>query len=164
MIIENGSSKVEIEGCIFIAADGVESRMVAMIGINTSLSMDNVDSACQYLMEELDIDDDLIKIYLGNDVAPGGYAWLFPKSRNSAHIGFMILSSRSSGKNAKWYLDRFVSSNFPGQRHKGTIMGAVPAFHSRLPLVGNNLIVVGDAARILDSLSEAGLRNIQRNL
>ncbi len=159
VIIENGVSKVEIEGCIFIAADGVESRVAAMAGINTSLSMDNVDSACQYLMDELDIDDDLIKIYLGNDIAPGGYAWLFPKSRHSAQIGLTILSSRSNGKSAKWYLDRFVSSNFPGQHHKEIMMGALPAFHPRLPLVRGNLIIVGDAARLLDSLSGAGISN-----
>lgn len=157
--VENGVSKVGIKGRIFIAADGVESRVAAMAGIDTSLSMDNVGSACQYLMDELDIDDDLIKIYLGNDIAPGGYAWLFPKSKDSAHIGLTVLPSKSNGKDAKWYLDRFISSNFPGKHHKEMMMGAVPAFHPRLPLARGNLAMVGDAARLLDSLSGAGISN-----
>jgi digeranylgeranylglycerophospholipid reductase len=159
VLIGNGGSEVDIGGSVFVAADGVESRIAFMAGINTTLSMNNVDSGCQYLMDELDIDDDLIKIYLGNDIAPGGYAWLFPKSGNSAHIGLAVVSSRSKGKNAKWYLDRFVSSNFPGRHQQEIMMGGIPAFHPRLPLVRGNLTIVGDAARLLDSLSGAGISN-----
>jgi digeranylgeranylglycerophospholipid reductase len=39
------------------------------------------------------------------------------------------------------------------------MVGGVPRFDSRIPLVDGNLMIVGDAARVLDSLSGAGISN-----
>lgn len=162
--VEYNSSEREIEGRVFIAADGVESRVAAMAGIKTVLDLENVDSACQYLVEGLDIDDDRIVVYLGNEIAPGGYAWVFPRSRTSAHVGLSILSRRdpfgpvrTNVDHARRYLDRFVSTHFPEGRRLEMMMGAVPVYQPGFPLTKGNLLIVGDAARLIDSLSGAGI-------
>lgn len=155
--IELNGTKTEIEAGVFIAADGVESQVAAMAGIETTLGMSSVDSACQYLLEGLDIDDDRIVIYLGNDVAPGGYAWVFPGSRTSAYVGLAVLPERPNVDHAKRHLDKFVATHFPEGRRLETIMGAVPKFQPGFPLLRGNLMIVGDAARLIDSLSGAGI-------
>jgi digeranylgeranylglycerophospholipid reductase len=155
--IEHDGSKSEIEAGVFIAADGVESQVAAMAGIETTLGMSSVDSACQYLREGLDIDDDRIVVYLGNDVAPGGYAWAFPGSRTSAFVGLAILPGRPDVDHAREYLDKFVAAHFPEGRRLEIMMGAVPTFQPGFPLLRGNLMIVGDAARLIDSLSGAGI-------
>jgi digeranylgeranylglycerophospholipid reductase len=154
-----GDSLVRIEGKVFIAADGVESRIAHMAGIDTSVSLDKIDSACQYFVENIDIDDKMISIFIGNRIAPGGYAWVFPKSDRHANIGVAICPARAAGHAAIEYLDSFISRRFPDARVLRITVGGIPRFDRKMPLTMNNLMIVGDAGRVLDSLSGAGISN-----
>jgi len=159
LIIEVDGSTTEVKAKIVIAADGVESRVAAMAGILTTLGLTGIDSACQYLAGDIPVDEGLISIYIGNAVAPGGYAWVFPKSKNTANIGLAIAPPRANGKTAKEYLDRFAAERFSGFTCLKQMMGVVPIFDPDVQLVKGNLMLVGDAARVLDSLSGAGISN-----
>ncbi len=149
----------EIRGRLIIAADGVESRVAHMAGIDTTIEPDNISSACQYLADDVDIEPGIVSIIIGNHIAPGGYAWVFPKSTNRANIGVMVCPSRASGKTAKEYLDLFMASRFPHFKRVRIVMGTIPVFKRGMPLVKGNLMLVGDAARVLDSLTGAGISN-----
>ncbi len=149
----------EISGRLIIAADGVESRVAHMAGIDSTVDADNISSACQYLADDIDIEPGIVSITIGNDIAPGGYAWVFPKSARQANIGVMVSPSRASGKTAKEYLDLFMASRFPHFKQVRTVMGTIPVFKRGMPLVKGNLMLVGDAARVLDSLTGAGISN-----
>jgi digeranylgeranylglycerophospholipid reductase len=155
--VEHDGSIQEIAARIFIAADGVESRIASMAGIEATLGLNNIDSGCQYLLEGLAIDDDRIVVYLGNEISPGGYAWVFPRSRTSAQVGLAIMPGRPGVGHARDYLDRFVSAHFPEGRCLEMMMGAVPVFQPGFPLLRGNLMITGDAARLIDSLSGAGI-------
>ena len=157
--VDNHGSKSELAGKVIIAADGVESRVAQMAGIDTTMSLNDLDSACQYLAGNIDIDERIISLYLGNDIAPGGYAWIFPKSKNTANIGVAIYPPRADGKTAREFLDIFMIERFPGYNRLKTLMGIVPAFNPGIPKVKGNLMLTGDAARVLDSLSGAGISN-----
>jgi digeranylgeranylglycerophospholipid reductase len=159
LLVDNHGSKNKFSATVIIAADGVESRVAQMAGIDTTLSLHEIDSACQYLAGDVDFDEGIISLYIGNSIAPGGYAWIFPKSKNTANIGLAIYPSKADGKTAKEYLDLFMAERFPGYKHLKTMMGIVPAFNPGIPMVKGNLMLTGDAARVLDSLSGAGISN-----
>ncbi len=159
VVVENSSHRVEYEADIFIAADGVESRIAMMAGIATNAELTQIDTTCQYYADNLTIDDDKVDIYIGNNIAPGGYIWVFPKSATSANIGAAIWPPRLDGKFAKNYLDDFIDNHFPGHKKVRLTMGGLPEFKSDIPRVQGNLMLIGDAARILDSLSGAGISN-----
>lgn len=159
VIVADDGEKREIRARIVIAADGVESRVAHLSGMNTYIDLNNVDTACQYLVDEIELDEMLIGVVIGNEIAPGGYAWVFPKSRNSANIGVAVCPARTNGTRARHYLDKFISARYPACRRLRTTMGAVPAFDKTLPLLQGNLMLVGDAGRLLDSLSGAGISN-----
>src|SRR5574344_1368409 len=66
-------------GCdCIVAADGFESQVARWAGIDTSLSLNDIDSCIQYLMTGVDIDPHYCEFTLGS-VSPGGYVWIFPK-------------------------------------------------------------------------------------
>ncbi|OGC93782.1 MAG: hypothetical protein A2W25_06625 [candidate division Zixibacteria bacterium RBG_16_53_22] len=159
VIVDINGARIRVEGRIFIAADGVESRVAHMAGIDTTVSLQNIDSACQYLVDNIKIDRELITIFIGNEIAPGGYAWVFPKSAERANVGVSICPARSGGQNARGYLDKFMARQFPESRILKTMVGGVPKFNRSMPLTVGNLMVVGDAARLVDSLTGAGISN-----
>ena len=77
----------EIKCNLVIGADGVESRVGRWAGLKTSISPQNLHSAMQYCVNNIDIESNKVQFYFGNKLAPGGYVWVFPKSSNSANIG-----------------------------------------------------------------------------
>jgi len=83
---ENFSVKTKI----VIGADGIESRVGKWAGIDTTLELNELGSAVQYLVSGVDFDSEGSYFWYGK-IAPGGYAWLFPKSDNEANIGLGVI-------------------------------------------------------------------------
>ena len=72
-----------------------------------------MESCAQYLMTNVDVDQDAIYLHFGDNVAPGGYAWVFPKGGDSANIGLGVVALRAGGRNARQWLDDYAQSYFP---------------------------------------------------
>jgi digeranylgeranylglycerophospholipid reductase len=140
-----------------IGADGVASHVGRWFGIDTRLSLQEIEVCAQYVLEDITIDPHRTALIFGEEYAPGGYAWIFPKSRNSANIGLGISPVRTK-KSAKYFLDRWVKREFPRGTIKAQMYGGVPAKLIK-QLSGNNFFLVGDAARLTDPLSGAGIAN-----
>lgn len=156
-VLEEGREK-EYRAKAIVGADGVESLVGRWAGIDTSLRLDQMDSSAQYLLSDVDVESDRMEFYLGQDVAPGGYAWVFPKGKDSANAGLAIAPHRTT-KKAKELLDRFVQRRFTRLRTVEFHAGAIPSYDRKKPLVRDNILLVGDAGRLVDSLSGAGISN-----
>ncbi|MGC9311017.1 MAG: NAD(P)/FAD-dependent oxidoreductase, partial [Candidatus Aenigmatarchaeota archaeon] len=71
---------------ILIAADGIESKIARMAGLNTTCDPHLTDSGFQYEMVGIGMDDPhKLHIFFGNEIAPRGYVWIFPKGRDVAN-------------------------------------------------------------------------------
>jgi len=168
LIIEDGLVKgvkinrlgenLEVRSKIVIGADGVESQVGRWAGINTALKLNDVGSAAQYLMADVDVAEDFCDIYVGSR-APGGYAWVFPKGEKLANVGIGMLTSMLNGRRPIDYLDKFVSQHFPRGQQLGLMMGSCPCSDELKTTICNGLMLVGDAAHHCDPLSGAGIIN-----
>lgn len=156
-VLEEGREK-EYGTKVIIGADGVESWVARWAGMDSSLRLDQIESCAQYLLGEVEVESDRMEFYLGESVAPGGYAWVFPKSDRTANVGLAITPNRTP-KKAKELLDRFVPKRFSNFRVIEFTMGGVPSFDKRKSLAKKNVLLVGDAGRLVDSLSGAGISN-----
>lgn len=140
-----------------IIADGIASRGGAWMGLNTRLNMSEIEVCSQYRLENIKVDPGYTYLIFGNDYAPGGYAWIFPKSNTSANVGLGI-SPAATKKPAKFFLDQWIKKEFSQARIAEKIFGGVPA--KVMPRIsGRNFFLVGDAARLTDPLSGAGIAN-----
>ena len=98
--------------------------------------------------------------YLGNEVAPEGYLWIFPKGERCANVGIGISGKKSGeGHRAKDYLDRFVKKTFPYGKPIEYIAGGVSVCRPLDCTVADGLIIAGDAARVVDPLTGGGIYN-----
>jgi digeranylgeranylglycerophospholipid reductase len=156
---EINGKQSEISGKVVIAADGVESEIAVKAGINSLLKPEQMHSACQYLLADIDIEPETLEFYFGTKTVPGGYIWVFPKGDNLANVGIGICPTQSPRKKAIEYLNEFVESRFKRYTIKERMTGGVPSYVAELPLYKDNLLLVGDAARLVDSLTGAGIAN-----
>ncbi|MDI6859584.1 MAG: NAD(P)/FAD-dependent oxidoreductase, partial [Methanocellales archaeon] len=115
----------------------------------------DIETCAQFLMTDVDIDPDYCEFYIGNQLAPGGYAWIFPKGKKEANVGVGILGSRAEMHPIE-YLKRFVERRYPDGQIIEMIMGGVPV---GIPTktTTNGLMLVGDAARMADPLTGGGI-------
>lgn len=151
--------KGEISADIVIAADGVMSRVARWAGFNTNLPPEQIESGVQFKIVDAGLESkSQMEFHFGNKIAPGGYAWVFPKAEDIANVGLGVQPPRAEKKPIK-YLKDFVS-NKP-ELAKGQIMevnvGGVPVSGPVDKTYGDNIMIVGDAARQVNALTGGGI-------
>lgn len=159
-VLEYCGDTSRIQADIVIVADGVESKFSRWCGIDTTVPVREIMTSAQYLMTDIDIDPYKTVFLLGNEVAPEGYLWIFPKGDRTANVGIGISGKKSGqGHRAKDYLDRFVSKRFPAGKTIEHTVGGVSVCQPIACTVADGLLIVGDAARVVDPLTGGGIYN-----
>jgi digeranylgeranylglycerophospholipid reductase len=148
----------EIEADIVVGSDGVESKVGQWAGIDTRLDPKDLETCCQYTLTNIDCKDAYCDFFLGSNIAPGGYIWVFPKGKDIANVGIGVLASHSEAGMPKKLLDNFISNNprFKNGDPIRFLAGAVPVANP-VETVRDNLILIGDAARQVDPITGGGL-------
>ena len=159
-VIEHGGETFEVTADVVIAADGVESKFARWCGIDTTVPLAEIETCVQYLMTNIDIDSGMNVFYLGREVAPEGYVWIFSKGDRTANVGIGISGKVcKDGKRPKDYLDAFIAEHLPNGKIIELIVGGVSACRPLECTVADGLIIVGDAARVSDPLTGGGIIN-----
>jgi digeranylgeranylglycerophospholipid reductase len=149
----------EVRSKIVIGADGMESKVGRWAGIDTSVKPADIETCAQYLVSNANIDQEFCYFYLGNEIAPAGYIWLFPKGGNKANVGIGILGSRSGENRPIDLLNEFIEKNMPDAKIIEMVVGGVPVSGSMDRTIANGLMLVGDAARQSDPITGGGIIN-----
>ncbi len=147
----------DVRAKIVIGADGVESRIGRFAGLHTALKLKDLESCVQVTAGNLRLDANYAQLYLGSEVAPGGYAWVFPKSETTANIGIGILGKFARQRSALRYLEAFLARRFPGAAILTTVAGGVPVAATLSRIVADGLMLVGDAAHQVNPLTGGGI-------
>ncbi len=156
----NGLKSFHVYATLLIVADGVESRIAPMLGINTTLTPKDLGVCFQYTIENADIEEDHIEVIGGREFAPGGYAWIFPKGNRTANVGMgMPASFSTKDMNACFYVEQLVAKRFPKASVVRTVSGAVPLSLPLKEMYGDGFLIAGDAARLSNPLTGAGIGN-----
>lgn len=136
------TSKAVYEADLLIGADGPASRVARNIG------QDRRVITGYQVRAGLDKPDDLVELYLGNDVCPGFFAWTVPLGDGTSRIGLAT-------KNPKPYFKKFLAGLGVKKVHDfqaGVIpIGYCPEF------TGEKTLLVGDAAGQVKSTTGGGI-------
>ncbi len=157
LVIQDNLQTRRLHFRILVGADGVESRVGSWLGLDTRLHRTEIHSCAQFLLGNIDIEPDCVEFIIGPDTAPGGYAWIFPKGKKTANVGLGI-SAHAASHSPAYYLEQFIKNRFPAAARLEKMLGAVPAKVLKNFSTGNCLLV-GDAARLADPISGAGIVN-----
>jgi digeranylgeranylglycerophospholipid reductase len=149
--------KVDLRAKVVIGADGVESRVGKWAGIDTTCHIHDMESCAQVTLSGVAVDDGILDFYFGDQIAPGGYLWVFPKGKDSANVGIGISVECAKEKSAVRWLDEFVEKKFPNAAMLTRIAGGVPCAKTCDEIVKGNVLLVGDAAHQVNPTSGGGI-------
>jgi len=140
-----GEERVEAD--VVIDAEGCSSAILKKTGLD-GLKGSMIVRGIQAEVDGLkNVDEDMVEVYLGNNVAPEFFAWIIPRKDGTAKVGL----ATSTG-NPSQYLQRFMKKHpVASQKLKKCITTNI-TLHP-IPLAGpipktysNGFLVVGDAA------------------
>ncbi|MCI0496857.1 MAG: NAD(P)/FAD-dependent oxidoreductase [Thermoplasmata archaeon] len=157
--VDRFGDDVTIVPKVVIAADGFESRVCGWAGLNSRLALKDIDSCLQYRLVGIETDERWNDFYVGS-MAPGGYVWVFHKGEGVANVGIGVGAHRLRKKgDVRMYLDRFIASHPELSRGRAVdiVAGAVSTSLPMDTTVKGNLMLVGDAARMIDALTGGGV-------
>lgn len=147
----------EVKAKIVIAADGVESRVGRWAGLKTFSDFRDMESGIQVTASNINVDENTCYFYWGNIYAPQGYLWVFPKGNGLANIGLAITGDIGKKRSALSYLNEFLQNNYPNASVLSQVAGGIPFTPTLDKIVGNGIMLVGDAARQINPLSGGGI-------
>ncbi|MBE0689742.1 MAG: NAD(P)/FAD-dependent oxidoreductase [Anaerolineae bacterium] len=151
--------EVEVRAKVTIAADGPESQVGLWAGLKTVPRAAEYYTGIQYLLSGIRLDDSReCQYHIGSALAPGGYAWVFPKGPDRANVGLVITSTiEKNGRSAQDYLDAFVARLFPEASVLSLILGGIPVGGTVKQMVTDGLMLAGDAAHQAEPVTGGGI-------
>ncbi len=155
--VQYHGERLTLRSKVVIGADGVESRVGRWAGIDTTVSMHDMESAAQVTAANVNVEEDTCYFYFGEKYAPGGYLWVFPKGNKTANIGLGVAADQSRQKHALKFLDEFMQENFPGASILTKLAGGVPCAETLTKITMPGLMLVGDAAHQVNPVSGGGI-------
>ena len=149
--------ELSVRAKIVIGADGVESRVGRWAGLKTHLNLQDIETCVQMTITNIPLEKNYCDFYFGSDVAPGGYLWVFPKNENTANVGLGLSGVEAKDKSPIEYLKKFVEKHFPEGAVLTTVAGGVPCAPLMEKMVGNGIMLVGDAAHQAFPITGGGI-------
>jgi len=155
-----GTRVAEINSSTVILADGSQYNAQVIIGAGghndplrkSHWDVDSLNIPVKFVLVD-GIFDDALELHFGS-VAPGGYAWVFPK-QGGANIGLGIQRNLAKGRSLNLYSEEFFS------RYQGEVIfsgaGSLPMSGTIPKFVKGNHLLVGDAAGMVLPSNGAGI-------
>jgi len=173
-IIEHGSVRgiiakdrhgklISIKAKVVVDASGyygvVRNKLPPAMGFEGSLEKEDVD-VCYREIRQLDqeMDDtDYCHIYLNKNKSPGGYMWIFPRKNGQVNAGLGVNLREGINPRTRFYKTVVSSPLFKNSSIIQKGGGLEPTRRALDRLVGNGVVLVGDAACLVNPINGGGL-------
>jgi len=145
--LKEGGNEERLEANVVIDAEGCSSKLLKKTGLH-GLKGSMMVRGIQAEVDDVEnVDEDMVEVYLGRNVAPGFFAWIIPKKDGSAKVG---LATRVG--NPRDYLRRFMEKHPVASKKMKKSRTTYTSIHP-IPLEGplpktysGGFLAVGDAA------------------
>ncbi|MBI5224155.1 NAD(P)/FAD-dependent oxidoreductase [Candidatus Micrarchaeota archaeon] len=165
-VTHGGREPYDITAPLIVSAEGMESLMARAMGFKTVHALYDVDTCYEYEMKPYD-HENLIELYFGNQIAPRGYVWIFPKADKKANVGIGIGANIANGEkrggikgaDPKILLDEFIEKDKQLQNASSLLdFGGVISVGAPInEFVKDNAMVIGTAAKQVDPIHGGGI-------
>ncbi len=169
----------ELRAPMIVSAEGMEALIARKAGFNTVHRPYDVDTCYEYEMKSYD-HENLIELLFGNERAPRGYIWLFPKANKKVNVGIGIGGSifngmkrgdgsfqenggkadmKMKGCDPKTLLDNYIAEH--DQLKDASIMnefgGVISVGAPMKEFSKDNFMVIGTGAKQVDPIHGGGI-------
>jgi len=155
--------KRKIESKVVIDASGavpaIRTKLPSSWWVSEKTPPEDYDKAYREIIKIKDeIDDEYALIYLNINIAPGGYWWLFPKTKNIINIGLGVQNTQAN-PHPKDQLYKHVIPRLKDKIEQVITSGGwlCPTRRTIDCMVWNGLIIIGDAACTANPIHGGGI-------
>lgn len=158
------AKKVSLEGDVVLDASGflgvVRRRLPSEMQIETGVANRDVE-ACyrevRQIQEELE-QSEYCKIYLNQEVTPGGYTWVFPKGGAKVNAGLGVCMQEGfPNPKIQFYEHVLTKPLFEGSLLLNSGAWYDPTRRPLDNMVGNGVAILGDAACLVNPIHGGGI-------
>lgn len=156
--VEGNGKTANFPTKIVVDAEGTFSRVLRQTGVSP-FKRERIVNAVQAEVDDTEkTEPDMVEVFLGNEYAPGFYAWLIPKRDGKAKVG---LAARKG--NPRRLLENFMHKHPTASKKLKTAKILQMSFHpitlgGMIPQVfSNGLLVVGDSASQVKPTTGGGI-------
>ena len=138
----------------------LRKKLPPELGIETEVKNEDVEVCYREIREIKEPIAELgfCKIYLDLQRVPGGYYWIFPKSSTTVNVGLGVAMTEGFPNPKDLYNELILSMPlFKGSRALTGGGGLVPTRRPISPMVGNGVIIIGDAACQVNPIHGGGI-------
>jgi|SRR5579863_1685109 len=146
---------------VLIDATGYRSTLLKQAGLDPGIRRFGVGAEHDLLAPNCNQAE--VVLLVGSELAPSGYAWVFPWGRQRVRVGVGIIHPDSSAK-PDAYLDRLMAGlgrfgvDLRGAQPMEHHAGLIPSECFAARFAGDGIVGVGDAAGQASSLLGEGIR------
>jgi geranylgeranyl reductase family protein len=156
--------KIEFSAQVVVDASGhsavLRKKLPPEFGIETEVKNEDVEVCYREIREvkEPIADPGFCRIYLDLKRVPGGYYWIFPKSSTTVNVGLGVAMTEGFPNPKDLYNELILPMPFfKGSRALTGGGGLVPTRRPISPMVGNGVIIIGDAACQVNPIHGGGI-------
>jgi digeranylgeranylglycerophospholipid reductase len=154
-------------GEIIVAADGYPSETAEKAGLpeREYAGPYAVATNIEYLMTDLDVEQDVAEMYMDPRYSPGGYGWIIPKGHGRANVGIGI---REPYVQRTWQIrdlltgfiekNKVASKRLKGGKTASLIGDSLPVDGPLKRTFTDHVMAVGDAAGMVMPTNGGGIQ------
>jgi digeranylgeranylglycerophospholipid reductase len=151
-----GKTNSELASNAYIIAEGSRCQLSGSLGLPVVEKTSKLP-AFQYEVTGVDIDEDVVEMFYGRNVAPGFFAWIIPLSDKRARIGLASKTKSKMRLDALMRHHKIVSKRMSGAKIERSLGGIVLVGTPISRMTYHNIITVGDTAGIVKATTGGGV-------
>jgi digeranylgeranylglycerophospholipid reductase len=149
-------SNQSLQSKVVVIAEGVRSVLSKSVGFQP-VSKNSRFPAYQYEVKGVDIEEDMVEMFYGRQLAPGFFAWIIPLGEGRARVG---LASRSKSKirlESALLHHPIISKRLKNAERVRGMGGTVIVGQPNSKISSDGLIIVGDSAGMVKATTGGGV-------
>jgi digeranylgeranylglycerophospholipid reductase len=144
-----------------VGADGAKSLVARRVGLYSQKTSKLRIAIQKEIFGITNLQQGIVEVFLGNNYAPGFFAWIVPTGNDSARVGLGLRLGLK--ENPKKYLDKLITTHpiikekLQGCSANTTQVHILPTGGALNQTVSEGILLVGDAAGQIKSTTGGGL-------
>ena len=150
------STEKELGARVFVIAEGARCFLSKKVGFPI-VQKSSKYPAFQYEVSGVNIEDNIVEMFYGHQIAPGFFTWIIPLGENRARIGLAARDKSRIRLDAMMKHHKIISERMKGAKIERSLGGIVLVGMPISKMTIENTIAIGDTAGIVKATTGGGV-------